>query len=95
MIEHPSCLSMIRARLVLLAFLFFTFSGAMVMAAEEAAEAEAEYSRGSRMCLACHGEGRKQDAHEILLSRMAVTADSRTPMSDENHGCESLSLIHI
>src|SRR5210317_721577 len=88
--ERPSCLSTIPALLLLLALaLISPDSGSLLAAEGEDTEAEAEYSRGSRMCLACHGEGRKQAAHEILLSRMAVTADSRTPMADENHGCES------
>ena len=74
----------------MLAFaLISTFSGPDLAAQEESAEPEPEYSRGPRLCLACHGEGRPQAAHEILLSTMAVTADPRTPMSDENHGCES------
>ena len=62
---------------------------AAVAASEEEVKPEAEYSRGSKLCLACHGEGRKQDAHEILLTRHGVTADPAAPMAEGNRGCES------
>ena len=75
---------------LLLAIAFgLAFSQAAPAAEEEEAEAEAKYSRGSRMCLACHGEGRAQDAHEILKTRMGTTADPAAPMAEGNHGCES------
>jgi hypothetical protein len=73
---------------VLLALLTcFLLNGAAVAAEEE--KPEAEYSSGSRMCLACHGEGRTKPAHEILLSRMGSTANPAAPMAEGNHGCEA------
>ena len=53
-----------------MAFVFCLFISQAAFAAEgEETEAEeAEYSRGSRMCLACHGEGRANDAWEAHQS---------------------------
>jgi DmsE family decaheme c-type cytochrome len=64
-------------------------AGPALAAGEETAGESAEYSPGSRMCLACHGEGRQYPAHEILLSRMGSTANPKAPMAEGNHGCEA------
>ena len=53
----------------------FILSGPVLAAGDEDAAPEAEYAKSSKMCLACHGEGRKKPAHEILLGRMGTTAN--------------------
>jgi DmsE family decaheme c-type cytochrome len=90
MIEHSRSQLIFRKRLALAALSLCFVTGGTALAADDDAEAtEAEYAKSSKMCLACHGEGRAQAAHEILLTRMAVTADPAAPMADGNHGCES------
>jgi len=90
MIEHSYYLSVFRKGLALAVFSFCLVSSGTALAADDEAEApEAEYAKSSKMCLACHGEGRAQAAHEILLTRMATTADPEAPMAEGNHGCET------
>jgi len=90
MIANANIKNLTRRGLVPLALVMcFLSGGPAVAAGEEEAKPEAEYSRGSKMCLACHGEGRKKPAHEILLSRMGTTADPAAPMAEGNHGCEA------
>ncbi len=50
----------------------------------------AEYSkRGAKGCLLCHGEGKMRDVHEVLMTPMGVSGDPASPMSADNHGCET------
>jgi hypothetical protein len=88
MIENSYVSNQVIKGTVLLALLTcFLLSGAAV--ADEEEKPEAEYSSGSKLCLACHGEGRRLPAHDILLSRMGTTADPAAPMAEGNHGCEA------
>jgi DmsE family decaheme c-type cytochrome len=75
---------------VLLVLLFLCAPAGSALAADDEETAPAaEYSRGAKLCLACHGEGRLQPAHEILFSKMATTADPATPFGEGNHDCEA------
>ena len=67
----------------------FILSGSALAAGDEDAAPEAEYAKSSKMCLACHGEGRTKPAHEILLGRMGTTANPASPMAEGNHGCQA------
>jgi DmsE family decaheme c-type cytochrome len=90
MIENFNKLHQFKRGFLLLAFsACFTLPGPLTAAGEEEAEPEAEYAKSSRMCLACHGEGRAQAAHEILLGRMGSTANPAAPMAEGNHGCQA------
>ncbi len=89
MIEYSHTRNFFKFASALLTISFFFSTIGMAVAAEEEETQEAEYSRGSKMCLACHGEGRKQAAHEILLTTMGTTADPASPMAEGNRGCEA------
>jgi len=81
--------NLLRSSLALLSISFSLGLSGPAAAQEEEPAVEAKYSRGSKMCLACHREGRPQDAHEIMLTKMATTADPKTPFAEGNHGCEA------
>ena len=89
MTENPCFDHPVSARTVFLVLFLSFLVGNAAFAAEDLPPEAAEYSSGSNMCLACHGEGRPQQAHEILLTKMGVTADPATPMAEGNHGCEA------
>jgi DmsE family decaheme c-type cytochrome len=72
----------------------FALSGPALAAEDEAPGKEspkpaAEYSRGSKLCLACHNPKSDRPAHEILLTKMGTTADPSSPFADGNHQCET------
>lgn len=75
--------------LALLACAFSLLLPVAAPAAEEEASEELEYSRGSRMCMACHKEGSDLPAHEIYMTTMGITGDPDSPFGEGNHGCES------
>ena len=61
-----------------------------VMAAGSGEEVlEGEYSRGSRLCMTCHREGRDLPAHEIFLTPMGVSGDPASPFGEGNRDCEA------
>jgi len=63
-------------------------SGAVIAATDgDNATAEPVYAaRGTDTCLKCHDKGKDT---EILRTAHAVKGDSRTPLADANHGCET------
>ena len=56
---------------------------------EENIEAEAEYSKGARQCMACHKEGKDPAAHEIFLTPMGISSSDDSPFADGRHECET------
>ncbi len=90
MTDHSFNMSMSIRGFALLALSFcFLLPGTLLAAGAEEGAPAAEYAGNSKKCLACHGEGRVKDVHEILLTTMGTTADPASPMADGNHGCES------
>jgi DmsE family decaheme c-type cytochrome len=75
------------------ALVFWAFcvllSGPAVAADDEESIFDGEYSRGTKMCMACHKEGREKPAHEIFLTSMGISGDPNSPFAEGNHGCES------
>ena len=55
----------------------------------EEAQAEPQYSRGVKQCLACHKEGREKPAHEIFFTPEGITGDPRSSFAEGNHDCEA------
>jgi DmsE family decaheme c-type cytochrome len=79
-------------RILSLLTLIFSFAISGLIWADESENSapEAEYSGlGARGCLGCHGENSPRPAHEILMTSMALQADSRTPFGEGNHQCET------
>ncbi len=90
MIENFCAMNLLKRGFAILAIsACFILSGPVPAAGDEEAKPEAEYVKSSKMCLACHGEGRTKPAHEILLGRMGSTANPAAPMAEGNHGCQS------
>ena len=64
-------------------------SGPVLAADDEQSATNAEYSKGTKLCMACHKEGKEKPAHEIFLTSMGISGDPNSPFADGNHGCES------
>jgi DmsE family decaheme c-type cytochrome len=74
---------------MMLLLLCLASAGTVMAAEEEESPAPAEYSKGVKLCMACHREGREKPAHEIFLSPMGSNADPRAPFAEGNHDCEA------
>jgi DmsE family decaheme c-type cytochrome len=75
------------ARLAML--LGLALMGPVLAAGEEESAAPAEYSKGVKLCMACHKEGREKPAHEIFMTKMGISGDPRAPFAEGNHDCEA------
>ena len=91
MIKKTTCTYRSKGILACLALVFcFSLANASPDGGEENTSTDAEFSGvGAEGCLTCHGDNSNQPAHEILMTSMALSADSRTPFGDGNHQCET------
>lgn len=84
-----SVLSLNRAATAVVLLLWLALAGSALAAEGEESEAAPEYSKGVRMCMACHREGREMAAHEVLYTTHGVVGDPRSPFAEGNHDCEA------
>jgi len=82
------CNSMAIASL-LAGLLFIALAGPVLAADEKDASVSAEYSKGMKLCMACHREGKDKPAHEIFMTPMGISGDPNSPFAEGNHNCES------
>jgi len=90
MIKRPVHRNQLQCLAVCLAVMScITLTGPVLAAGDKETTVTGEYSRGVRLCMTCHKEGRDLPAHEIFLTPMGVSGDPDSPFADGNHDCEA------
>ena len=75
--------------IALMVLCFGVISPALVAGEEESAVV-AEYSKGAKQCMACHGKLKgKETAHYVSLARIDSSTGPAFPMADGEHYCEA------
>jgi len=70
--------------------LFFALAQPALAAGEEESAGAAKYSRGAKLCMACHKKLKgKTTAHYVSLAKMDSSAGPAFPMADGKHYCEA------
>jgi DmsE family decaheme c-type cytochrome len=90
MINHPVTRHAFpKITALMAAFLILMLSGSATAAGTEDQKAEPKYSKGVKLCMTCHKEGKERPAHEIFFTEMGITGDPASPFAEGNHDCEA------
>jgi len=90
MIKNTGYKSEIMAFTALLSGIFYLALVTPALAADgEDSAGSGEYSKGVKLCMTCHKEGKEKPAHEIFMTSMGISGDPKSPFAEGNHDCEA------